>query len=178
MSIKQRIFLFSGLILIIATFLVWGVLNFLVVEIKKTSFLAQEKIEELASLEKIDLEYLRDLESYYNNIKEDLSLVKYGFLDPNQAVDFFMDLENISSSTRNRKLEIKAGEFPYFTLYLFGDFPSLMRFLGWLENGDYLIDVESIQIRRLTERDISFGEKDISPGGIKTILQIRGHNKI
>ena len=173
MNIKQKIFLISGLILIIIILLFWGIVKPLVSEIKTTSSLVQQRNEELFALEKTDQNYLKQLESDYKIIEEDISLIKSGFLDINKAVGFFIELENIASATSNN-LEIKTEEFPAFTLNLSGDFPNLMKFLGWLENGDYLIDIDSIQIRRFTIKEL---EKLLS-GNIRTNLKIRAFPKI
>lgn len=177
MNIKQKICLVSGLILVIAVFLFWGPVKLLILEIRTTSALVQGRNEKLLILEKTDQDYLKQLESEYKDIEEDISLVKSAFLEPGEAVDFFIELENISFSTFN-KLEIQAGDFPSFTLYLLGDFPSLMRFLGWLENGKYFIDVDSIQIRQFAEKGMVVErEETVSSKNIKTILKIRTYTK-
>lgn len=176
MNIKQKICLVSGLVLIIAIFLLWGPVKFLTLEIKATSVLIQERKERLLVLEETDQAYLRQLESDYNDIEENISLVRSGFLEAEQVVDFFIELENIGSSTFN-KLEIEAGKFPFFTLHLIGNFPSLMKFLGWLENSTYFIDVDSLQIRPFSERSRFLEEETISLGDIRTVLKIRSYSK-
>lgn len=166
MNIKQKIYLFSGLLLIIAVFLIGGIVKPLVLEIKQTSILVKEQNEKLIVLEKTDQEYLKQLEDKYNEIKQNIVLVKSGFLNIEQAVDFFVDLENIAFNTSN-KLEIEAGEFPIFTLQLLGNFPNMMKFLGWLESSKYFIDVDSIKIRQYSQ----------APGNITTSLGIKVYTK-
>jgi hypothetical protein len=177
MNIKQKICLVSGLILVIVVFLFWGPVKFLILEIRTTSALVQGRNEKLLILEETDQVYLRKLESEYGDIKEDISLVESSFLEADEVVDFFIELENIGFSTFNQ-LEIDAGNFPLFTLHLVGAFPSLMKFLGWLENGTYFVDVDSVQIRPFSERSRSLEEEEmIPPRDIKSILKIRAYTK-
>lgn len=174
MNIKQKIYLVFGFIIIICILLIWGVVRSLILEIQRTSVLAQERNEELLTLKSIDQNYLKQLESDYNDVEEDISLVKSNFLNSGQAVNFFITLEDIASSTSNN-LKIEAGEFPFFTLYLTGDFPSLMKFLGWLENGKYFIGVDSIQIRQISEKELFPEGEAPSIVSIGTTLKIRSY---
>lgn len=177
MNIKQKIYLVSSIGFIIVVLLIWGIFRPLVFEIKITSSLVEERNEKLIVLEKTDKEYLEQLETDYNNIKQDISLVKLGFLDADQAVDLFLELENIAAKTSNQ-LKIEAINFPAFNLHLMGNFSNLMKFLGWLENSKYFIDVDSIKIRRFSEKDLTLEQKEtISTGDIKSILEVRVYLK-
>lgn len=177
MNIKQKIYLVSGLILVIIILLFWGIIRPLVLEIKTASASLKERNEKLIILEKTDQEYLKQLELDYNDIEEDIALIKSGFLNTDQIVDFFVDLENIASSTFNN-LEIEVEEFPFFNLNLLGDFSSLMKFLGWLENSKYFVDVYLIQIRQFTEKELSLEkERPSSVGEIKSVLKIKAYTK-
>lgn len=173
MNIKQKIFLASGLILIIIIFLLLGGLKPIVLEIKRTSTLVRESQQRLLSLEKTDPNYLKQLEADYKEINNNLALLKSGLIDGNQAVSFFVALEEAASSTSNR-LEIKAGEFPSLTLELIGSFPNLMRFLGWIENGKYFLEINSIQTRAVGDKEINEG---FSFGDVKTTLKIKIYTK-
>lgn len=174
MNIKQKIYLFSGLGLIIAILLIGTIVKSLLAEIKTTSVLVNERNGKLTELEKTDQEYLKQLEADYIDIEQNISLIKSGFLDPNQAVDFFIDLEEIADSTSN-DLEIEVSEFPLFTIHLLGDFSGLMKFLGWLENSKYFLDINSIKIVKFTEKDLFSNEPEPEPGKIKTVLNIRNY---
>lgn len=176
MNINQKIYLVSGLALIIVILLLWGIVRPLVLEIRTTSASVKGRNEQLLVLGKTDQEYLRQLELDYNDIKEDIILIKSGFLDIDQVVNFFVSLENIASSTFN-ELEIEAEEFPFFTIHLFGNFPDFMKFLGWLENSKYFVDVDLIQIKQFAEKGLSLEEEAISTGNIKTTLRIKVYPK-
>ncbi|MFZ5559198.1 MAG: hypothetical protein ACOZAL_00130 [Patescibacteria group bacterium] len=173
MNIKQKIFLTSGIICIIIIFLFWSGVKTLVLEIKKASALAKESQQRLLSLEKTDQNYLKQLETDYKEISNNLTLLKSGLIDSNQAVSFFMALEEAASSTSN-KIEIKAEDFPSLNIELIGSFPNLMRFLGWLENGKYFLEIDSIQTRAIGEREIIEG---FSPGDVKTTLKLKIYTK-
>ena len=174
MNINQKIYLFSGSTLIIIILLIWGVVKPLILEIQDVSALVKERNEKLVVLQKTDQEYLKQLESDYLDVEKNISLIKSGFLDTDHAVDFFIELENIASSTSN-ELEIEASEFPLFTLYLLGDFPNLMKFLGWLENIKYFLDIDSVKTTQFTERDLFSKEAEVPAGKIKTVLKIRSY---
>lgn len=172
MNINQKIYLVSGLILVLIVLLFGGIVKPLILEIKTTSALVKERNEKLVVLEKTDKSYLKQLELDYNEIKDNISLIKTGLLTTDQIVDFFIDLEDMASLTLNQ-IEIEANEFPFFTLYLLGDFPGLMKFLGWLENSKYFIDLDFIKIKQFAEKGLSLEEEAAAIGQIKTTLGIR-----
>jgi len=154
MSIKQKIYLLVGLMALIVVALIVGVVKPLFSDIKKTAASAEESRDKLISFEMIDKNYLQQIEEDYNDISGNLELVKTQLIDKSEAVRFFEALESIASSTGNG-LEINASDFPSLTLSLVGSFSNFMKFLGWLENGDYFINVNSINITRASERGIS-----------------------
>ncbi len=176
MNTNQKIYLTVGLTIVIVILLIWGIVKPLVLEIKTTSNSVRERNEKLIVLRKTDQEYLRKLESDYNNIRQDISLVNSGFLNTDQIVGFFVDLENMASATSNN-LEIEAGELPSFTLHLLGNFPNLMKFLGWLENSEYFLDVNSVDIKGFSQEKSSLEKEPVSVGDISTALDIKLHIK-
>jgi len=145
----------------------------MVLEIKKVSALIGQSQQKLLGLEKTDQNYLKQLETDYQEISDNLALLKSGLIDSNQAVGFFMALEQAASSTSN-KIEIKAEDFPSLTIELIGSFPNLMRFLGWLEKGKYFLEINSLQIRAIGEKEILEG---FSPGDVKTTLKLKIYTK-
>jgi len=169
MNLKQKIFLIAGLFLVIIVILILAVLKPLILEIKKTSASAKESREKLLILENTNQDYLKQVESDYNQISDNLALVKSGLINSEQAVDFFMALEGVASATSN-SLEIKASEFPVITLNLTGNFPNLMRFLGWLESNKYFLDVDLIQLKGITEEETIEG---ISANDVKSTIKIK-----
>jgi hypothetical protein len=169
MSAKQKIYI---IFLVIIAFFVLAIIfaiKPLFLEIKKTAAAVSESRGRMMSLEEIDKNYLEELEIDRREISNDLNLVKKQLIDKNEAVKFFEALESVASMTSN-EIEISASDFPSLTLSLTGTFPDLMKFLGWLENGDYFIDVDSLNISRKNEKpdaDINLSEI------IKSTIKIR-----
>ena len=140
-------------------------------EIKDTAVIVLESRERLISLETMDKRYVEEIEKERVNINARLIEVKKQLIDKNEAVKFFEALEAIASSTDNG-IEINASEFPSLTLSISGEFPGLMKFLGWLENGDYFINIDSVNISKI---GISEDSENISSGKIKTTLKITAY---
>lgn len=169
MNIKQKICLTSGLAIIIAILLFAFFVQPLLREIKSTSLSLEEKKEKLNILEKADQKYLEQLEIDYEEIKKDISLIESAFLDADRAVDFIVELETFASLTFNA-LEIRKVDYPIFSLRTAGGFSGLMKYLAWLENGRYFVSVDSINIRRISTREVP--TKEVSAGDVETILEI------
>ena len=141
----------------------------LFLEIKKAAVSVLESRERLISLETMDKRYVEGVGADYENINSKLIEIKKQLIDKNEAVKFFEALESAASVTSN-EIEISALEFPSLTLSLFGTFPDFMKFLGWLENGEYFINVDLLNISRASARE---GPETIPEGTIKTILKIK-----
>lgn len=173
MNTKQKIYLISGLILILVVFLFFGIIRPFISEIKNASATVGQSREKLLLLERTDPNYLKQIESDYNDINGNLGVVRAGLIDKDKAVDFFVALEEFANSTSNQ-LQIKATEFPSLTLDVVGDFSNLMKFMGWLEKGKYFLDIESVQIRGVSEGEVAEG---FSAGDVKTTLRIKVYTK-
>jgi hypothetical protein len=171
MSIKQKIYLIFTAIIAIFIVLILFVIKPFFLEIKKTATSVLESRERLISLETMDEKYVKGIEKDYEDIIGKLVEIKKQFIDKNEAVSFFEALESVASSTNN-EIEISASEFPSLTLSLFGTFPDFMKFLGWLENGEYFINVNLINISKTGERD---DLENVSAGMIKSILKIKAY---
>ena len=160
MNSKQKIYLASGIILIFIILMSHFLIGPLVKEIKDYAMMAATENMRLQSLKNFDINRTAELESAYKNARDNLSLFKIN-LNDKQIIDFIVALEKEANNSLNN-LEIKLAEFPNFTLYLTGDFPSLMKFLGWFENNPYLINIQSLNIGKLSESAL-----------IRTILEIK-----
>jgi hypothetical protein len=150
MNTNQKIFLISGLIMMFVVLLIGLIIDPMVKEIKEISFSVKEKNGELIALKGADQDYLEQLEVDYEKTKQDISLVKLSFLDPDKAVDLIVELESFASLSFN-ELEIKDVRYPAFTLRLTGAFSNLMKYVGWLENSRYFVNINSIKMKRIKE---------------------------
>jgi hypothetical protein len=171
MSVKQKIYLIFACVILIFILLASFVVKPLFLEIKKTAASVLESREKLISLETMDKRYVEDVEKDYKDINTELIEVKKQLIDKNEAVKFFEALEFVASVTSN-EIEITASEFPSLTLSLFGTFPDFMKFLGWLENGEYFINVDSLNISRASAKE---GVETAPEGMIKTTLKIKAY---
>jgi hypothetical protein len=158
LSIKQKIFLVSGLLIIIIILLIGLVVKPLLGEIEETSFLVEESQEKLLLLKDADHRHLEQLEVEYEEIRNDISLVNSSFLEIDQVVDFIVGLETFASLSAN-KLEIKDVNYPIFSLQLISGFSNLMKYLG------------------LGERTPPPGEEAVLIGNIRSILEIESQTK-
>jgi len=170
MNIQHKIYLVSviGAVIIV----VLAVFGFgpLVLEIKKTAALALESREKLISLEIMDKNYIENTEKDYQEIEARVEeIIKNRFIDKSEAVKFFEALEAIAASTNNQ-IEISVADFPLLNLSLKGSFADLMKFLGWLENGPYLIDVRSLGISRVGS--LNEETENVPVGTIKSNIKI------
>jgi hypothetical protein len=171
MNIKQKIYLIFTCIVLIFVLLALFAVKPLFLEIKKTAVFVLESRERLISLETMDKKYVEGVETDYEDINNKLAEIEKQFIDKNEAVKFFEVLESAASVTSN-EIEISAAEFPSLTLSLAGTFPNFMKFLGWLENGEYFIDVGSVNVSRVgATEDI----ENAPPGTTKTTLKIKAH---
>ncbi|MBD3282027.1 MAG: hypothetical protein GF387_00210 [Candidatus Portnoybacteria bacterium] len=145
MTIKSKIIISSGIILVIIVLLFWGVIDPLVFEIKETSEMVDERQKRLNVLKKTDRIHLEKIEEDYREIKNNISIIEDNFLNDKSAVSFFLDLEETASRS-GVVLDIEAKDISSFNLSVLGDFSGLMMFLGWLENGPYFVSIEKIKI--------------------------------
>ncbi|MDP2947566.1 MAG: hypothetical protein Q8N88_05620 [Nanoarchaeota archaeon] len=168
----QKIYVITGIMIIIIILMIGFLVKPLINEVKQTSILISEENQKLLIVQNADIDYLKKIENDYKRIKDGIAPFKV-YLNDDKTIDYIKEMEfavnNISSY-----LDIRSANFPIFNLSLNGNFPNLMKFLGWLENSQYLVSVESMQIRKLNERDlISNDLKVFSVGDVNAILQIK-----
>ena len=172
MNAKQKICIIAGFILVAMALLFFLVIKPMIFEINKVSATVIQSRDKLLLIETTDQNYFKQIESDYKEITDNIVVVKAGLIDNNQAVGFFMDLEKIASLTYN-ELKIDASNFSVLDLTLTGDFPNLMRFLGWLEKGKYFLDVKSLDSRQIIEKELLTE----TSGDIRTNIKIKVYTK-
>jgi hypothetical protein len=173
MNAKQKISIILGFIIVILTLLILLVIRPMFLEIQKVSYMVGQSRDKLLSIEGTDEDFFEQIESDYDEITNNIEIIKSGLIDKNQAVGFFMDLEKTASLTSN-KLEINAANFPTLDLTIVGSFPNLMKFLGWLEKGKYFLDVGLLDIRQIGEIEALAG---FSPGDVRSSIKIKAYTK-
>lgn len=184
MQTQRRIYL----TLIITTVIIILLLIFLVrpllTKIKQVSADFKEKNDSLASFEDKGTDYLARLSSEYSEIETKISEINNYFLDSEKAIDFILAIEKVASLSGNYQ-EIKGVGLPVenslsFQISLWGSFPNLVKFLARLENMDYFIDVDSLQISRIGETGARGPEKKeimVVVGDVKSVIDIKIYAK-
>jgi hypothetical protein len=108
-------------------------------------------------------------------------------LPPGEALKFIMLIENIAQSTNNQQevsvissnTKEKNDQPIDFQITLRGDFSNLIKFIAYLENAPYYNEINSVQIKGLSDKDIQSikeGERtDLAAGDITSTLKISVH---
>ena len=106
-------------------------------------------------------------------------------LPPGEALKFIMLTENIAQSTNNQQevsvisgndTKGKDGQPIDFQITLRGNFSNLIKFIAYLENAPYYNEINSIQIKGLSDKDVqSIKEEEragLVAGDITSTLKI------
>jgi len=105
-------------------------------------------------------------------------------LPPGEALKFIMLIENIAQSTNNQQevsvissnTKEKNDQPIDFQITLRGDFSNLIKFIAYLENAPYYNEINSVQIKGLSDKDIQSikeGERaNLAAGDITSTLKI------
>ncbi len=163
-SIQKKLISFIIIALIILAMIIWLVVFPLVGKIK---YLSQEYLSNQGILAQIDQnEFLfKDLEEEYEEIEDELSIIKGVFLEQEKIVGFISDLESIAKNTGNifeiTTVMISSGEeenkekFLDLNISLLGNFESLLLFISNLEDSPYppyrLLEIDKLSINRIED---------------------------
>src|SRR3989344_1260184 len=159
MTIQSKIRMFLSAIILLSFSLGLFVIYPLFRGIQNVSrqFLAQRQV--LAATE-VKLQNLEDFEKNYENFRLDLDKAEKTFVSAQLPVDFIVFLEKASNSGKvsvkiSPSVPTQDGKDPWlssrFKLSLAGAFPNILRFLEELENSQYLIRFQGLNISRLEE---------------------------
>lgn len=191
MQTQQRIYLTLAILAVIIILLLSFLIRPLTARIKAVSADFKEKNDSLASFEDKGTDYLARLSSEYSEIEAKISEINNYFLDSEKAIDFILAIEKVASLSGNYQ-EIKEVGSPAsltggpvenslsFQISLWGSFPNLVKFLAQLENMDYFIDINSLQISRIGERGMGGPEKKeimVVVGDVKSVINIKIYAK-
>ncbi len=129
---------------------------------------------------------IRNLEEFnatYSELEPNFKKAFNLFINSKAPVRFMESLEKISQDcqlqTEIFPVHISSGkEYKWSFLPLritsVGYFPNFLKFLKKIEYSPYLIEIESLNISRLTEKEIELKEfENLVLGGIKTTLTIK-----
>jgi type II secretory pathway component PulM len=177
---KQKIYLTAGCFLIVVVLIVvFGVLP-LISKIKKEGKVLISK-KQMMEFFYDDWRTLENAKKEYQKIQKEMDSLS-ALLPLNETIKFIMSLENIAQITNNQE-EISVLNYGSqsvaesqkkqpqkdslsFQVKLQGSFPNLIKFLTYLENNSYYNDVNSIQIQRFSQKELS------NIGDISTVLKL------
>jgi len=155
-------------------------------EIKKSSaeYLVQKnKLAELEDKNK----NLQRFQTTYQNYEPNLEKIDALFIDPTEPVDFieFLEREALRSQlfieiAPLASEKIKGDVWPSmnFQLVLTGSFPDFLKFFEKLESSPYLVEVISLNMRRLSKWDIRADKfKVFSVGDVNASFLIKVYSR-
>lgn len=184
MTLKTKINL-SIIVFIILTILIFAFLiypSFLKIKEASQEIISQrQKIAELEA----KIENLEKFKDYQEREKINLEKMANLFVDPELPIEFINFLEKISSDSQV-KLSITPGPSqkgdPWpsmlFQLASVSSFPNFLKFLEKLESSIYLIEIQNLNISRLTESELKLKEfEKLSLGDVKATFSIKVYTK-
>ena len=186
MSSGQKTIIISSVFILSALGVVFFGIYPLFKEIEKNS----EKFFENKKKEMLIEEKIKDLTSFKGicqKIEEDLKKVDQLFVDQKVPIEFIEFLEktardsdvliDISPSQGTTR---KGDLWPSldFKITVSGSFPNCSRFLEKIETAPYLIEVQNLNLRRLTEKELeSLKSKQFSAKDVTGILSIKAFSQ-
>ena len=181
-KIKIAVVVFLVLSIIFVVFSIWPLFR----KIKKSSADILSQKAALVILE-TKTKNLEEFKSYFQEIKPNLEKIDALFIDPEVPVDFIRFLEKTSrESQADLKIspafptQITKDPWPtfLFQLTLTSSFPDFLKFLEKLESSIYLIEIQSLNISRLTETELKVPEfEKFSLGDVRARVSLKVFTK-
>ncbi len=187
MSCQQKIYIS----LIISTITILSLILILVIpfikEIKSLSANLIEKQNLAFSYETMAGDYLKNLKNNYIGLEPQISKINNSFVDSERIIDFILAAEKAAALTNNyqeiKETSLSAAEQDktlFFQVSLWGSFSNLIKFLVQLENLDYFVDSNTLQITKIDERELkNLTDKGIvvSAGDVRSVINIKTYIK-
>jgi len=181
-KIKIAIVIFLILTIIFVVFSIWPLFS----GIKKSSANILSQKAALVILE-AETKNLEEFKSYSQEIRPNLEKIDALFIDPEVPVDFIRFLEKTArESQASLKIspafptQITKDPWPtfLFQLTLTSSFPDFLKFLEKLESSIYLIEIQSLNISRLTETELKVPEfEKFSLGDVRARVSLKVFTK-
>jgi hypothetical protein len=182
MTLKNKIILslvaFSVLSISLAAFLIYPFFR----EIKMNSEDLIFKKQKLLSL-KTKIENLKNFQGLWPGIEPNLEKINQLFIDPEVPVEFISFLEETArdceisieiSPLLPSKIEKDPWPSLFFQISSTTSFTKFLEFLAKIESSPFLIEIQNLSARRLTEKELKLKEfEKFSLEDVKTILSIK-----
>lgn len=185
MTIKQKIVLSILLVVLTLFGLIFFLFRPLLAKVQKLSQIVEQKqvVIKNPDFQKQYQSQIAQLKADYQTIEPKLPLLKQSILEKEKAVEFIKVLENTASQTnltQEIQVQVKTKDKEekektkenalFFNLNLTGNFPDLLRFLEIIENAQYLLQVQKIQIKVLRDKEKQLTGQIQSNVGLKVYL--------
>ena len=168
---KQKIYSSAGIFLVILTLIIIFIIAPLISQIKNDGLELSQKKQDSDNFSK-NYQTLESAQKNYQAAQNEIYALP-AWLPPGDALKFIMLIEKIAQATGNSQsvsasTDNQAATTPTldFQVNLNGDFPSLIKFLTYLENAPYYNNVNSIQAQRLSTKEKA------GNGNLNTVLKI------
>jgi len=186
MNFKNKINLSLVIFIILSSILILFVIYPILKEIKINSEDLISKKQILASLER-KIENLKQFQTIWSEIQPNLEKIDKLFIDPEVPIEFISFLEKTAGDC-DLSVEIspiptlKTAEDPWTSLFFqissITPSPKFLKFLEKLESSVYLIEIQNLSIKRLTETELKAKEfEKFSLGDVKVNLSIKIYTK-
>lgn len=182
MTIKNKINLSLVVFIILSLSLILFLIYPLFAGIKNNSEELISQKQKLISLE-TKIENLEKFQTLWQEIEPDFQKIEKFFIDPEVPVEFISALETIAkdcqmtveiSSTPSGRTEKDPWSLLFFQLGATTSFSKFLKFLEKLETSPYLIEIPSLNVRKLTEADLRLKEfEGKSLGDVKITLSLK-----
>lgn len=186
MTLKNKINLslviFIILIISFIVFLIYPLFK----EIKNSSEELISEKQKLTSLER-KIANLEEFQSLWSKIEPNFKKADQLFIDPEVPVKFINFLEATAkdcgvpieiSSALPTKIEKDPWPSLFFQISSTSSFSKFLRFLAKIEASPYLIEIQNLNVRRLTEKELKLKEfEKYSLGDVETTLSIKVYTK-
>ena len=164
LSQKKKIYISGiGIFLVFLT-LLFGLIFPLFSSIKKDSFELFSQKEKLASLENTK-ESFNQIQESYPNFQSGIEKINSLFINPKEPIEFIGFLEKTAQSLNLSIQILLGGEQPKgtdwqsisFQVKITGSFSNLMKFLEKIESAPYLVEINNLNIQKLSGNEINAG---------------------
>ena len=185
-KINLSLIIFSILSICLIVFIIYSLFD----GIKKNSeSLISQKAASVSFGAKI--KELEEFQTVYQDLKPNLEKIDALFIDSKVPVEFINFLETTSQEYQNLikispGLPLKTERDPWlsivFQITSTGSFPNFLRFLAKIETSPYLIEVQNLNVKRLTEKALmskapNQGLAEGSLGDVEATLLIKVYAK-
>jgi Tfp pilus assembly protein PilO len=180
MKIFKKTIFIPILTLMLAIVFIWFFIFPTLIQIRKISENISSLKFDLANLER-RAENIKDFKKQFPTIKENLSLFENQFVDREFPLEFINFLENLAKGSQiSYEVSLLKSEKNYlsFQITAIGPPRNVFRFIEKFENCPYLVQIEKLNISKLSETEIKAkGMEKIAGPILKSIFSFQVQTK-